>query len=98
MQPLKRYFITGTYYFNEPFVYHFKNDMGEDCGYGRFAPWCSCRYLGKETVWEPAGNWMVCSVCKQPDKETLTECPKCQRLWRGPRPNFPFQLECYECE
>lgn len=98
MAALKKYYDLYTgYCFNEPFAHHYKNKDGEDCTTGH-NPWCQCSKHRPGIFNVEAGRWLVCSKCFQPKKEELTECPTCLRLWRGPRPNFPFALECYECE
>lgn len=92
----RTYELIGEYIFNEPFVFRTKNKLGEDITLGR-KPWCQ-DFKSRRGELIPDGKWMVCPKCKQPDKDKLTECPNCNRLWRGPRPDFPFQLECYECD
>lgn len=95
---------------NDPYIIHTTNRDDEGLVLAT-CPWCKCHkddeYSPTETKrygllpWLPlttSGNWVVCAYCRMPPKDHLTECPNCRRLWRGPRPNFPFALECPSCE
>lgn len=78
--------------------------------YFSLARWCGCPKKNNKTrrwrdepncPWLPLveeNNWLLCAYCRCPPKEDLTQCPQCGRLWRGPRRNFPFMLECPDCE
>lgn len=40
----------------------------------------------------------ICFDCGRYRRDQLVQCPECGKYFKGPRPNFPFDYECENCE